>query len=191
MSPKLFLTGFMGSGKSAVGPIVAQRLGWRFIDSDSEIVHRAGGPIAELFTAHGEAHFRRLEREVIAELAGDPRRCPQCRGMRPAVIATGGGVLVDESNCAALKSAGVVVCLTARPEVLAQRVTRSRTRRPKLTEGGKPVLERIRELMAERASSYARADVTVDTSDLSPDQAADQVITEFAVRGVSRCRPSA
>lgn len=190
MTPRLILTGFMATGKSVVGPLVARQLGWSFVDSDAEIVRRAGKPIAEIFRAHGEAHFRSLEREVIAELAGDPRRCVQCQGPRPAVIATGGGALVDHANCAALKSAGVIVCLTARPQVIAARVERSRARRPKLAEGGKPVLERVRELMAERAEAYARGDVIIDTSDLAPEEAAELVIAEFAPRAVGRCRPS-
>ena len=75
------------------------------------------------------------------------------------MISTGGGVLVDEANCVALKRVGVIVCLTARPEVVAARVERSKAKRPKLTEGGKPTLERVKELMAERADAYARADL--------------------------------
>lgn len=191
MTPKLILTGFMATGKSVVGPLVARRLGWIFVDSDAEIVRRAGKPIADIFSAHGEAHFRTLEREVIAEIAGDLSQCPQCHGPRPAVIATGGGAIVDLGSCAALKSAGVIICLTARPQVIAARVERSRRKRPKLAESGKPVIERVRELMAERAEAYARVDVTIDTSDLAPEEAAEKVITEFAPRAVGRCRPSA
>ena len=191
MTPKLILTGFMATGKSSVGPLVARRLGWVFVDVDSVIVAQAGKPIVQIFADHGEAHFRRLEREVVAHLTGDRRRCPLCHGPHPEVISTGGGVLLDESNCAALKRAGVIVCLTARPEVVAARVERSKTRRPKLTEGGKSTLARIKELMDERVDAYARADVQIDTSDLTVDQLADQVIAAFAAHAARRCVPSA
>ena len=191
MTPKLILTGFMATGKSSVGPLVARRLGWEFADVDAVIVAQAGKPIAQIFADHGEAHFRRLEREVVAHLTGDRRRCPQCHGPHPEVISTGGGVLLDESNCAALKRAGVIVCLTARPEVVAARVERSKTRRPKLTEGGKSALARIKELMDERVDAYARADVQIDTSDLTVDQLADQVIAAFAAHAARRCVPPA
>jgi shikimate kinase len=190
MTPKLILTGFMATGKSSVGPLVARRLGWEFVDVDAVIVAHAGKSIAQIFADHGEAHFRRLEREAVAHLTGDRRRCPQCHGPHPEVISTGGGVLLDESNCAALKRAGVIVCLTARPEVVAARVERSKARRPKLTEGGKSTLARIKELMDERADAYARADVQIDSSDLSVDQLADQVIAAFAAQGARRCVPS-
>ncbi len=191
MTPKLILTGFMATGKSSAGPLVARRLGWEFVDVDSVIVAQAGKPIAQIFADHGEAHFRRLEREVVAHLTGDRRRCPNCHGPHPEVISTGGGVLVDESNCAALKRVGVIVCLTARPEVVAARVERSKSRRPKLTEGGKSTLARIKELMDERADAYARADIQIDSSDLTVDQLADKVISDFAAHAARRCVPSA
>ena len=191
MTPKLILTGFMATGKSSAGPLVARRLGWEFVDVDSVIVAQAGKPIAQIFADHGEAHFRRLEREVVAHLTGDRRRCPNCHGPHPEVISTGGGVLVDESNCAALKRVGVIVCLTARPEVVAARVERAKSRRPKLTEGGKSTLARIKELMDERADAYARADIQIDSSDLTVDQLADKVISDFAAHAARRCVPSA
>ena len=122
MAPKLILTGFMATGKSAVGRAAAARLGWRLVDSDAELVARAGKPIPAIFAEHGEAQFRALEREVIAALADDPALCPQCGEPRPAVISTGGGALVDERNYLALKRAGVIICLIARPEVIAARV---------------------------------------------------------------------
>jgi shikimate kinase len=189
MTPKLILTGFMASGKSSVGAMVARRLGWEFVDSDDHIVARAGKSVAQIFSDDGEARFRTLEREVIAALSSDRRRCPQCHGPHAEVIATGGGALVDEANRAALSSIGVIVCLTARPEVIAERVERSKTRRPKLAEGGKPVLDRISELMEQRAEVYSRADLQVDTSDLSIEQAAERVIEVFGVRAAHLCKP--
>jgi shikimate kinase len=193
MVPKLILTGFMATGKSAVGRAVAARLGWRLVDSDAEIVARAGKPIPAIFAEHGEAYFRALEREVIAALADDSTPCPQCGEPQPAVISTGGGALVDERNYATLKRAGVIICLSARPEVIAARVRRAPHKRPKLLEGGKPLEARIAELMEERRAAYARADFTVDTSDLSVAESAERVLEVFGRRGGSahRCAPSA
>ena len=193
MAPKLILTGFMAAGKSAVGRAAAARLGCRLVDSDDELVARAGKPIAAIFAEHGEAWFRALEHEVIAALADEPAPCPRCGQAQPMVISTGGGALVDECNYAALKRTGVIVCLSARPEVIAARVRRSRHARPKLLEGGKPLEERIAELMEERRAAYARADFTVDTSDLSVAESAERVLEIFARhgRGAHRCAPSA
>ena len=191
MTPKLILTGFMATGKSSAGRLVARRLSWDFVDVDAVIVERAAKSIAQIFADHGEEHFRSLEREVVAVLAGDRRRCPHCHGPHPEVISTGGGVLVDESNCTALKRVGVIVCLTARPEVVAARVERSKTRRPKLAESGKSTLARIKELMDDRAGAYARADVQIDSSDLTPEQVADHVIAAFGANAARRILPPA
>ncbi len=182
MKPKLVVTGFMGTGKSRVGRAAAERLGWRFADSDREIVARAGKSIAEIFAADGEPCFRMHERAVIAALCSDPR---------PAVIATGGGALADEENFSALKSVGIIVCLTARPEVIAARLKRSNETRPKLLEGDKPLLERIIELLGERAAVYARAGATLDTSDLTIDEAAERLLAIFKALREERCGPSA
>ncbi len=192
MAPKLILTGFMATGKSAVGRMVAAQLTWPFLDTDVELVKREGKPIPAIFTDSGERYFRELERQLIAGFASDPGRCPQCGRPRPSVIATGGGTLVDERNYAALRSAGVIVCLSARQEVIAARVRRSGDERPKLLEGGKPLETRIAELMDERRRAYERADFTIDTSDLTVAEAAERVLEFFAAHGkVHRCAPSA
>lgn len=189
MTPKLILTGFMASGKSAVGGALAARLGWRLVDIDRLIAERAGKPLDALFRECGEAHFRALERQVIAEVAAQSSRCAGCGGPRPAVIATGGGALVDQANYAALARIGVIVCLSARPATIAARVRRSRQRRPKLLESGQPLEARIEELMAERRGAYARAAFTVDTSDLTVEQAADRVLAGFAAARREWSRP--
>lgn len=191
MAPRLILTGFMGTGKSSIAPIVARRLSWPLYDSDEVMVARTGKAIAAIFESEGETQFRRLECEVIAHLARAAPRCSMCGNPRPAVIATGGGALVDEANYRALRRAGVIICLSARPEVIARRVERSRMRRPKLLEGGKPLASRIAELLVERKEAYARAEVTVDTSDLTVEQAAERVLNEFIRHGAPRCAPSA
>jgi len=188
VTAKLIITGFMATGKSSVGHLVARRLGWQFADTDLVVVTLAGKSVPEIFALHGESYFRALEREAIATLTSARRHCPQCGNPLPSVISTGGGALLDEQNCSVLKRAGTVVCLTARPQTIAVRVGSSAARRPKLTEGGQPLEQRIRSLMAERAGAYARADVTIDTSDLAPEEVAERVIDAFAQQEQSRCK---
>jgi shikimate kinase len=185
MAPKLILTGFMATGKSAVARALARRLTWHLIDCDAEITARAGQPIPEIFRLEGEAHFRALERAVIAVIAADRHRCPQCGQARPAVVATGGGALVDRDNFEALRRVGVIVCLVARPEVIAERLGPAVKSRPMLAQGGKPLNQRIAELIEERRKAYARAAITIDTSDLSVDRTADAVLSAFAVYGAN------
>jgi shikimate kinase len=173
MTPKLILTGFMATGKSAVARVLVRRLSWRLLDCDAEIVKRAGKPIAEIFRVLGEDYFRALERAVIVDIANDNRRCPLSGRLLPAIVATGGGAIVDLDNFAALNRAGVIVCLTARPE------------------GGSPIRKRIAELIAGRSEAYARAPVCVDTSDLNIDQAASAVLDAFTAYGQEKWVPSA
>lgn len=183
MAPKLILTGFMATGKSVVARALARRLSWRLVDCDAEIVKRAGKPIPEIFRRDGEAHFRALERAVIADVANERRRCPQCHKPLPGVVATGGGAIVDQANFAALSRAGVIVCLVARPEVIAKRVGPSAKSRPMLMQGAKPLKQRIAELIEARSEAYGRAPVRVDTSDLNVEQVADAVLNAFAAYG--------
>ena len=180
MAPKVILTGFMATGKSVVSRALAKRLGWPLVDCDALLEQRAGKPISIIFSENGETHFRKLERDLIDEITADPRRCAQCSNPRPAVIATGGGAIVDAQNYAALAKAGVVVCLTARPEVIARRIGAKAAARPMLTRGGKPLPERIVELLAERREAYARPAIIVDTSDLAVNEVVDAILSALA-----------
>ncbi|MGH7988120.1 MAG: shikimate kinase [Candidatus Binataceae bacterium] len=186
MAPKLILTGFMATGKSTVARALARRLGWPLVECDAMIVARAGKPIPEIFEAGGEASFRALEREVIAAIARDRRRCARCGQPRPAVISTGGGALADRGNQALLAACGVIICLDARPEVIARRIGRGANSRPMLLEGGKPLRARIAELMEARREAYSCASITVDTSDLSIEQVVDAVIAQAAIYRAQR-----
>jgi shikimate kinase len=173
---KVILTGFMATGKSTVARHLARRLRWRLIDCDVEISARAGKPIPQIFRECGEAYFRALERSVIAEITSDPRRCTQCGRHRPAVIATGGGAIMDSQNYAALRDCGVIICLSARPEVIARRVASGVKTRPMLARSGMPVKQRIAELMEQRREAYARAALTIDTSERTVEQVVDAIL---------------
>lgn len=124
MKSNIFITGFSGTGKSSVGREVADRLGWRFLDTDDLIAASAGKPIQRIFDVDGEAVFRRLERECLASAA---------RGERQ-VISTGGGIAEDGSNRKVMEGNGVVVCLEARPETIHERLETERR------GGGEPVV---------------------------------------------------
>jgi len=166
--PRIVLTGFSGAGKTKVARLVAARLGWQAVDTDDLIVQRAGKPIPDIFAQDGEVAFRRLEREVLAEVCRQPRM----------VIGVGGGANVSGENRRILADGGFVVCLEARPETILQRLRpqlkRAPNARPMLA--GPDPLARIRELKTRRAPFYALADHTVHTDGLSPEQVADEVL---------------
>ncbi len=166
----IFLIGFSGSGKSAVGSSVAQRLGWTLVDIDAEIVRSQGMPIGDLFSRHGEARFRELERETLASVCKQDRQ----------VVSTGGGVAADPRNRELMQAAGVVVCLEASPETLHRRLKRQASEssepevRPMLA--GADPLARIRELKAQRQSAYAQADWIVQTDRLDIPDVVEEVV---------------
>ena len=160
----IILTGFMGTGKTAVGKRLAKRLGWRFVDIDQLVEAAAKRSIAQLFAERGEAVFRRMERRCISRVVHDRRQ----------VIATGGGAFVDPKNRALLRVSGPVICLTATPRVILSRVERRRESRPLLGGSGRP-LSRIRALLSRRAAAYAQADLMLETSDLSVEEVVDRL----------------
>lgn len=142
----------MGSGKTAVGRELARALGMEFLDSDAEIEQRTGVDIAYIFEREGEAGFRARERDMIHELT-------ERAGI---VLATGGGVVLDEHNRSRLATMGTVVYLRTSVDEQLKRTRRSRTRPLLNTEDPRAVLER---LAAERGPLYERiADICVDTT---------------------------
>ena len=153
------LTGFMGTGKTSVGKRLAKQLGWQFVDVDQVIESTAEMTIPEIFANKGELVFRRLERRIISRLVNN----------RHQVIATGGGAFIDPVSRAQLRLSGPVICLSATPQIIFARVGKKLMARPLLSGSSNP-LGRIRELLQERASAYAKADMTIDTNDLSVDE---------------------
>jgi shikimate kinase len=166
------LCGFMGTGKTSVGRIVAEQLRFAFLDTDTVIEARAGKTVAEIFAEQGEAAFREWERRIAKELE-----------MRDhSVIATGGGFIVNPDNLASLKQHALVVCLWASPDTIWSRV-KSQNNRPLLNEADP--LEKIRRLLAERAPCYKQADVLLSTELRSPREVAQQVLHQFRVQRTS------
>lgn len=165
---RVVLTGFMGTGKSAAGRRIAERLGRRFIDTDELIESGEGLPVREIFARKGEPYFREQERRAVREA---------CAG-GDVVIATGGGTILDPQNLAALQGAcdrSLMICLDASPAAIARRVRSTVAERP-LLRGHPSLTARIRELYAERAPAYARVAIRIDTSGLTVEQVADSVI---------------
>lgn len=164
MSQKnIILTGFMGTGKSTLGRLLAQELGYRFIDTDSEIESRIGQTIAELFQEQGEQAFRKLEQELVYELA-------EQQGL---VISTGGGLVLNPQNVAALQSSGQIICLTASAEEILERVSAQQHIRPLLQE--KDPLKKIKKLLEEREPIYSIFK-QLSTSEKTPEELIAQLL---------------
>ena len=164
MKDNVVLTGFMGTGKTSLGKLLATRLGRPFVDIDKKIEAEQKLSIPKIFERFGEEHFRELERAAVRELS-------ERRGL---VIATGGGTVKDEENLRLLKNSGVLICLTTEPEEIFSRTAR-RGERPVLDGGGNERLETIKKLLAERKKFYDRADYQVDTTEWSPLQIIDDI----------------
>ena len=156
----IVLVGLMGSGKTTVGRLAAQSLGFDFIDTDQIIVETAGRTIPEIFASEGEAGFRVRETEALSSLSGKQKH----------VIATGGGIVTQPVNLPLLKQLGFVVWLNATPETLHRRTSHSNDR-PLLREGDP--LQKLRTLHEARAPLYeAVCDLKISTDDLSLSDAA-------------------
>ena len=163
----LVLLGFMGTGKSALGRRLAELAKRPYLDMDAELERRAGRPISKIFAEEGEEAFRRMESQLAEEWGRK----------EGAVISCGGGVVLREENLRALGQNGVLVCLTARPEVILERTSRSK-KRPLLA--GENREQKIRDLLAARAPFYAKIPIQIDTSDLDPDALADRILDAWA-----------
>lgn len=155
----------MCSGKSTVGPRLAERLGWGFVDFDAEIERREGRRVVDIFDEDGEPFFRRLEAE-ITRLVAD---------RRDVVLAPGGGWITQPELVQRLHAHGALVWLRVQPETVYARHRRQRTVLRPLLETERP-LERIRALLAERTPLYRRADLAVETEERAP----DDIVAEIA-----------
>ncbi len=163
----IVLVGFMGTGKSVVGRLLARRLHRRRFDTDAWVISEASIPIAEIFQRFGEEPFREME-TMAAREAASPQRL---------VVSTGGGILGRDENLALLRSGGVLIQLCARPEVILER-TRPWSKRPLLSGTDDP-LRLIEELLAQRAPRYALADWTIDTSDLALPEVVEKICEQL------------
>jgi shikimate kinase len=167
----IFLIGYRCTGKTSVGRSLAKRLGWSFADTDEKLVKEQGQKISEIVDKKGWAFFRKLEKQVI--------RC-MCRRDRH-VVATGGGVVLDEENVKQMKDSGVLVWLRANIDTIGNRMAQdplTRDYRPALTsEGG---VEEIKETLLLRSPYYEKAmDFIVDTDLTDTETVCDNILQKL------------
>ena len=164
MKSNIVLIGFMGTGKTVVGQVLATRLHRKLIEVDAIIAKMDGKPIPDIFRVNGEIYFRELEIKAIKKAAAGEKR----------VIACGGGIVMNTINIDRLRATGIIVYLSASPEIILKR-TKDDNNRPLLDV--KQPAERVRELMKFRKPFYDRAaDLTINTSKLSIETVADKII---------------
>jgi len=158
MFKNIILTGFMGVGKTSIGTRLASDLGYTFVNTDDLIEDDQKTTITEIFAQKGEPYFRDVEARVIRTVLENENQ----------VVSTGGGAVIRDENREGFKKAGLVVCLTARPEVIYERI-KHETHRPLLKVPD--TMARIRDLLESRAEFYGQADLIIDTSEKSVDEA--------------------
>ncbi len=165
----IYIVGFMGTGKTAVGKELAKKKKWQFLDLDDLIELREKRTIAEIFAKDGEPYFRHLEKRVLQEVAKEKK----------FVVACGGGVVMDKDNIKVMKETGIIICLTATPEVILKR-TFGYAHRPLLSVAEPK--KQIELLLKLRAPYYAKADKTIDTSKLSVEQVVQKIVETTTVK---------
>jgi shikimate kinase len=161
------LIGFMAVGKSAVGRSLAKKLRLRFVDLDQVIEKTAGMKISEIFVQKGEPYFRQLEKKTLAKVLQGEQQ----------VIATGGGVIMDDDSLMLLRDRALLIGLTASVDVLLTRAGVS-SKRPLLKEANRK--EQVEELLTQRQNRYAQAHVTIDTSELTVAQVVEKIVRFIA-----------
>lgn len=164
----IYLVGFMGTGKTAVGRELAKKKKWRFADLDALIELKEKKSISDIFASRGERYFRRIESDILEEVSKENN----------FVFACGGGIVIDENNIKTMKATGQVVCLCATPEVIIKR-TSGFSHRPLLNVPDPK--KRIELLLKLRSPYYARADRVFDTSELSVDEVARKIIKAISL----------
>jgi shikimate kinase len=157
---RVVLVGFMGVGKTTVGRVLAEHLGWDFLDLDDWISAQNGRSVAEIFRERGEPFFR----------AEEKRAADAARALERHVVAAGGGAFVQPATRELLREGAVTVWLACDLDGVLHRIA---------PDGSRPLAadrERMHGLMAEREAAYRLADLTVDTTDASPDQVAQRIV---------------
>ncbi|NLY73880.1 MAG: shikimate kinase [Firmicutes bacterium] len=171
----LVLIGFMGTGKSKIGKLLAGELGYEFVDTDLVIETECGLKIAEIFATKGEAFFRDLEHQLAQRLSGTDHQ----------VIATGGGWVLNPANLELSSANGFIISLIAAPEIIYERI-KAENHRPLLA--CEDPLAKIRQIMSQRANLYQKADLVMDTSEKTPEELTAVIIEALVKRGVINAR---
>jgi len=159
----IYLVGFMGTGKTAVGRLLAKEKEWNFIDLDELIELKEQRRISDIFAKEGEPHFRKIEKKILKEVSTQNN----------FVVACGGGIVLDKNNIKLMKKTGALICLSAKSEEILKRVSSS-NHRPLLNVANPK--ERIELLLKMRAPYYMQAEKTIDTTGLTIKQVAAKII---------------
>jgi len=164
----IYFTGFMASGKTRIGKLLAENLKRDYIDSDALVEERAGKSIAKIFEQDGEAKFRELEKEAIKEISQKEM----------AVVSLGGGAITQNENVRTVRNSGLLICMRANPEILCERIGRN-NKRP-LMAGLEPEarLEKIKTMLAERERFYSLADFSIESNENPPEERVLPLILE-------------
>ncbi len=169
---RIWLTGFMGTGKSRIARPLAAALDWTSIDLDAMIEREAQDSITHIFKSGGEGAFRALESQAVDNASR----------MAHVVVATGGGAVLLEANRALMKKDALIVCLDASPDTILRRLQESGPLSDRPLLAGDDPLPKIRELKATRDALYRDADVVVNTDDMTPDEVTHQIILAYRER---------
>ena len=157
----VYLAGFMGAGKSTVGPILANTLGWNYYDLDKVIEERLGKKIKTIFEENGETFFRQIEGEVLKELSHNNN----------VIISLGGGTIVNQNNLNIIKNTGKIIYLKASIDSIYKRVAFKRDRPNLIIDGEEfskeKLIQKINNLFNAREKYYNQADLTIDTDNIS------------------------
>jgi len=159
----IVLTGFMGAGKTTIGRALAKKLQMRLVDIDEEIEKEQKMSINDIFSRHGEPHFRDIETAMIQELSRD----------KNIIISTGGGAVLRDENMEALKENGIIFCLNATAETILERTGRNQDRPLLKVENPK---EKITELLAYRRPFYERAGIMIETDGKTPLEVVQEIM---------------
>ena len=165
----IVLIGYRCTGKSSIGKRLANILGWKFLDTDKILEDKIGMSISEFVLKKGWDEFRKLEKEVVKDVSKSDN----------SVIATGGGVVLNEENMKALKKNGWIVWLKAKPETIKQRMLKDKANTRPSLKGKDPVNE-IGEVLAERSPLYRKnSDISLDTDNCSVEELCSVIIKQF------------
>jgi shikimate kinase len=163
MGRNIYIIGFMGTGKTSVAKLLSEKIGYDFIDIDKSIEERINMPINEIFERFGEAEFRKIESEVLLNITSKNN----------LIVSTGGGIVLNLANLENMKASGYIITLIATPDVIYDR-TKLSNLRPLLNKKNK--LDEIKRLLYMRAPLYIKGDFILDTSDITANEAADEIV---------------
>lgn len=159
----IYLVGFMGTGKTAIGKELAKRKKWQFADLDELIEQKERRPISDIFAKEGEPYFRKLESRALKKVSQRQK----------VIVACGGGIVINPDNIKLMKQTGRIICLTATPDIILERTAKFRNRPLLNVENPK---EKIAQLLKYRAPFYAQADEAIDTSLISVKESASKIL---------------